>query len=367
MTEEDPESIDTRKLQIVGGSTYALSLPKAWVEDLGLEKGDELHLRVRPEGDILVEPRGDLRPQCPELVLETTTADEARLVRQLTGLYMSGVRLLRVRPPHGVTRGVRRATQEACQRLKGLQLVEETDDQLVVQDLEDPHELDMARSLRMMHLHAQRMLEEARTVVASPSDASLGPEMERCEAELDRLLILLIKHHNLQLQDRSYGRTGGFRPEESLYVILVAQYLERVGDYADRVAKAGLTLDPSGSGAVNRELAQDAEEASTLVERAFEAFIQDREDQANAVVEDALDFVERVRCAGPERIDRRRSSDPDAEKIRALFTLSEAVERIALYGKSLAEFSIDKALGRSPQVSPEPSQKGDGARLHQVP
>ena len=47
---------ETRKLQITGGSTYVLSLPKKWVTQSGLEKGSPLLVRQQEDGALTILP-----------------------------------------------------------------------------------------------------------------------------------------------------------------------------------------------------------------------------------------------------------------------------------------------------------------------
>ena len=44
---------ETRKIQYTGGSSYIVSLPKKWVQDLGLKQGD--HVLIRREGNSLLQ------------------------------------------------------------------------------------------------------------------------------------------------------------------------------------------------------------------------------------------------------------------------------------------------------------------------
>ena len=39
---------ETRKLQYTGGSSYIVSLPKKWIQDLGLKQGDHVHIVRNP-------------------------------------------------------------------------------------------------------------------------------------------------------------------------------------------------------------------------------------------------------------------------------------------------------------------------------
>ncbi|MDA1168377.1 MAG: AbrB/MazE/SpoVT family DNA-binding domain-containing protein, partial [archaeon] len=45
-----------RKLQVTGGSTVIVSLPKSWVEQNKLSKGDVVNLHEMQSGDLKISP-----------------------------------------------------------------------------------------------------------------------------------------------------------------------------------------------------------------------------------------------------------------------------------------------------------------------
>ena len=45
---------ETRKVQVTGGSTYIISLPKSWAESSKIQKGDSLTLWPRDDGHLIV-------------------------------------------------------------------------------------------------------------------------------------------------------------------------------------------------------------------------------------------------------------------------------------------------------------------------
>src|SRR5207249_994348 len=48
--------MEGRKLQLTGGSTYVVSLPKRWVLDAGLKAGDTVFLETEGDGAVSVRP-----------------------------------------------------------------------------------------------------------------------------------------------------------------------------------------------------------------------------------------------------------------------------------------------------------------------
>ena len=49
--------MERRKLQLTGGLTITVSLPKKWVDEVGLERGAEVVLVPQSNGTLLVDPR----------------------------------------------------------------------------------------------------------------------------------------------------------------------------------------------------------------------------------------------------------------------------------------------------------------------
>ena len=47
-------SSEVRKIQLTGGSTYTVSLPKKWIIEHGLEARDQIRIEWRPSGALRV-------------------------------------------------------------------------------------------------------------------------------------------------------------------------------------------------------------------------------------------------------------------------------------------------------------------------
>ena len=52
----DDKNIEHRNLQISGGSTYVISLPKKWIERLNLKNGDSMKIVNNPNYSITLLP-----------------------------------------------------------------------------------------------------------------------------------------------------------------------------------------------------------------------------------------------------------------------------------------------------------------------
>jgi phosphate uptake regulator len=48
--------MERRKVQLVGGNTFMVSLPKKWADRIGLKKQDEIEIEEQPDGALWLSP-----------------------------------------------------------------------------------------------------------------------------------------------------------------------------------------------------------------------------------------------------------------------------------------------------------------------
>ncbi|MFW9972499.1 MAG: AbrB/MazE/SpoVT family DNA-binding domain-containing protein, partial [Candidatus Odinarchaeota archaeon] len=84
-------SIETRKVQKTGGSSYIISLPKVWIDKHGVKKNDTLGILSQPDGNLLITPQIDNEKaiKTKEIIIEEYK-DENYLFRILIGTYIMG-------------------------------------------------------------------------------------------------------------------------------------------------------------------------------------------------------------------------------------------------------------------------------------
>ena len=90
---------ETRKLQITGGSTYVISLPKKWVTQNRLEKGSPLLIRQEENGSLEVLPPEIARPEKSEEALITVGPEDNsdEIIRKTVSVYLLGYNIIHIR------------------------------------------------------------------------------------------------------------------------------------------------------------------------------------------------------------------------------------------------------------------------------
>ncbi|HTW39978.1 MAG TPA: phosphate uptake regulator PhoU [Thermoplasmata archaeon] len=331
--------MEGRKLQLAGGSTYLVSLPKRWVTGAGLKAGDTLFVDTEIDGSVSVRSRAGEKPTARRKIF-TEKGVEARehLLRKLIGAYVSGFGLIEVRFPPDRGPFVRRVAREFCRLVIGPEVIEESRNSIVIQDLSDATELSSEKCLRRMHLTVRAMLDDA-VLALKKSDGALAHDVALRDQDVDRLYWMVAKQYHLvhslpsQTPDVSGIRAvHGHR--------LVAKLLERIGDHAQRIAETypiiadGKTLDP--------KLAKEIEEAEAsaveILDRAFQSLVTGDIDAANEAIDSRVHHQKLIDALS-HRVATRRG-----EELLALGTVVNSLGRAASYSADIAEQAINLAV-----------------------
>src|SRR5436309_1209920 len=159
--------MEGRKLQLTGGSTYVVSLPKRWVLDAGLKAGDTVFLETDRDGAVSVRPRpADKVPMRRRLFEEKGEERRDHLLRKLIGAYIGGFSFIEIRFPSEMAPFVRKVAREFSHMVIGPEVIEESRNAVVIQDLSDTAELSADKCLRRMHLIVRAMHEDALEALA---------------------------------------------------------------------------------------------------------------------------------------------------------------------------------------------------------
>src|SRR6476469_4917691 len=84
---------DIRKIQFTGRSTYILSLPKKWIEEMNLKAGDHVSISRGSNNSLCITPEQEKRLQDSTNEVSTQVLiDEGpnTLKRKIVSMYLSG-------------------------------------------------------------------------------------------------------------------------------------------------------------------------------------------------------------------------------------------------------------------------------------
>ncbi|MDV2482070.1 phosphate uptake regulator PhoU [Methanoculleus sp. Wushi-C6] len=333
--------MEIRKVQITGGSSYIVSLPKQWIKSANIQKNDPVGLIVQPDGSLLITPKIDGEAVRRTRVFEVgATTDRTYLLRLLVGAYITGFTAIRIESKGRLPPFVLQLVREFTQMAIGQEVVGETDSSITIKDLLNPAEMPFENTIKRMHVLARGMQQDAVAAVRG-RDAALARSVIDRDTEVDRLHWLVARQDNLILTDTTLSRRMGIPVNQAAYYFQVSRIIERIADHATRVAYNALILiefDP------DPETLDLIDAASTLSLEIFtwsmEAFHTGDLKKANATLQKVRDLEERTREINT------RALQSEAVAAIPVGQIADSIRRIGEYSGDICENVINHIVGQ---------------------
>src|SRR5437016_3818023 len=336
--------MEGRKLQLTGGSTYVVSLPKRWVLDAGLKAGDTVFLETEGDGAVSVRPRpAEKVPMRRRLFEEKGEERRDHLLRKLIGAYIGGFSFIEIRFPSEMAPFVRKVARDFSRMVIGPEVIEESRNAVVIQDLSDTAELSAEKCLRRMHLIVRAMHEDALEALRT-RDETLARDVAQRDQDVDRLYWMVAKQYNVAHTPGAASRDAGEKTELHNYR-LIAKLFERIGDHAERIARTYPVFAEHGlEPRLLKELDAARDSALAILDKAVFAPPTAAIASANEAVDD-LDRHQKLIDGLSHHVASKKG-----EELLALAAIVDSLARSANYATDIAEIAIDYAVSKGAET-----------------
>jgi phosphate uptake regulator len=330
----------TRKIQLSGGSTYIISLPKDWIEELKIKVGENITIVKNSNQSLTLFPREQEDKKNTIAVIYSSQKDSGDSVkRKIIAAYLAGYKTIQIK-----TKGMKissehsRSVRELIRlSMIGTEIVESNSEAMTIQILTRLPELSFETALKRMYLMATNMvkesiesLEEADT---SHADAviNMDDEVDRFGLYMRRNLVLAVGNENI-LRDM-----GLKRPSDCLEYRTIVSKIERIGDHASLIAKRIKFIEEKIDPKIIIKIKKLSEKALEVFEEAITA-VQNHDFQKG---ENVAEKVSKVIEEEKEIMSKIKEGEKNATVIK--FVL-EDLRRIAEYSSDIAEVAIDENI-----------------------
>jgi len=289
--------METRKIQIAGGTTYTVSLPKEWASEQELEAGARVRVHPYEDGSLLVQTAGHAEPEREPLQLAPTDGSVDTLRRQVWAAYETGREAIEV-TGDSVSAADQRALRDVASSLLGVDVVQRSDDGVVYRSLLDASTVSLEQSLRQLQFVADSALGDA---VSTLVDEEVGTHgIEDRAAEAGRLAALVGRQFARSLDDPAVLDDLGVERTTLFDYHAAATELERIVEHATTVGTVVQRQRTSVPEDVAETLTATVDEARDGVERSMNVLLDDGTAQTAC---DVFDDCDRVDVARFDRLD----------------------------------------------------------------
>ncbi len=332
-------NIETRKVQQTGGSSFIVSLPKPWIVKYGIEKNDSVGIISQPDGNLLITPKID-----SEDVLKSKEiiADEYKdynfLFRVLIGAYIMGYSRITIKSSKKFDPAIRDCIMSFKQIAIGPEIIEETNNYIVMKDLLNPKELPFASSIKRMYILVEGMHNDAINALKK-KDKEMAEDVIKRDNEVDRQHWLVARQSNIILKDIILSQKMGIKFEDANHFQSMSRFLERIGDHAVKIAKNVIKIiDKKIDDEIIEKIANISALSLELLNMSLEAWLQKDISIANDNIEAIAKLTDDC-----EKIN----TDGDHIDVGAYIAISyivESIRRTGEYSTDISEIIINSLV-----------------------
>ena len=230
-----PGDVDVRKVQLTGGSTYTLSLPKPWVDEMSLRPRDGVRVDWRPSGALRLSPINMLDKQEKRINIDAGGLPKDSLHDHLMGVYLSGADSIKIRFPSGDERIYRKQIRRFLRNTRGFEIMNESESSIELICLISAAEMPLNASINRMYLQLTSLVRDIVSVFEG-DDIELLNDAEERESEVDALLYLVDRQVCIALDSHLVATSLKTGRNQAVEHSNLAQSLERMMDHALHMA-----------------------------------------------------------------------------------------------------------------------------------
>jgi len=328
-----------RRIQITGGASYMITLPKDWAEASGLKKNEKIGLEIQPSGDLLLIPRKEQGPtkRVAKIIDVSEGIPGDFLYRKLIGAYISGHSMIEVKSNSSISNEVSRITFSFTQASIGLEVIEEDNSHILIKDLMDHTEIMPSKNIERIGVIVQKMISDV-FESASTGNMSLLEGMESRDQEVDRIHWLISRQSNIYQKNPALCSKAGVELHRLTKHLSVSRIVERIGDHVVLVSEDLISLSKDNKAEnVDKVLKEIGLDILELVKKSITAWLNQDMNLAERCIERGEVMIKKMKKAFSVK-----ETDLEVGSAKSLIALSS--KRIAEYCIDISELTINAAM-----------------------
>lgn len=221
--------IHKRKIQLIAGSTYSVTLPKDWIRKNNLKEKKELTLFEKSDRTLLLSADSAAEHKLSDITLNCE--DYAHNIDQvMLSAYYIGVENIHIKAKDEIPKDIKSKIRSIITNMSGTEITHEEKNSIEIKVFLDKSKVDVMQVLFRVGL----ILDSSLSVLL---DKPSLKEIELNEDEIDRLYHLITRVISLSLIDSNILRSSKIENVSSIpSLFLISKRLENFGDHLNTIA-----------------------------------------------------------------------------------------------------------------------------------
>ncbi|MGC8566788.1 MAG: PhoU domain-containing protein [Caldisphaera sp.] len=235
MTEvNQKENVLLRKVQITGGSTYIISIPKEWAKKLSIDKGEDILMEMLNDGSIkLYNPKIKEeynKKKIKEIDIDPRLLDSA-IIMEIISAYLAGYNSIKLIFSPFISERVENIVNTVRNKVVGLDIIEQTENSILLQVVVDLTLISVKQAANTMIKMLKTMTDDFINSITNKDVETLSSIIKRDDV-IDKLYLYISKQINLALQGSVRTEDLGMKDlKETVNIYTTIKSIERIADH----------------------------------------------------------------------------------------------------------------------------------------
>ena len=235
--------LEQRRLQKLGYSTLMVSLPRDWVTQMNLKRGDTVNITSDDQGKLIIHPSLAMLKTKSRCIIHAQKVDEKLLGRLIIGAYIVGHETIEIRTTRTeFSREQMDNVRKTLNELIGVGIVSEEMNKVVVQSFLDSSKFPIDGLISRLNLIVDSMRDLAIKALIEEKQ-EYAKQVLDMDVEADKVYFLATRQLLQAVEDKGLAQKVGL--EDARNIIgdrIVIKALEEAGDYAQIIARGVMKI-----------------------------------------------------------------------------------------------------------------------------
>ena len=334
--------MESRKVQLSGGTTYTISLPKSWAQEHSIEAGSTLSLYPNGDGSLLIETKRDRSVENRTTTVDVSTDSDDAIRQRIRAFHAVGSDEVTLLDRAGHLTDRRSVVERSLAGLSGFEMMEAGDSRIRLTNLIDADNVDVRKSALRLRLVVLGMHRDAVTAVLN-DDETLARRVIDREREADKLFAMVTRHFRRALSDLQEVEKLDSSRDELFEYYYMSRQLERIADHAEKISQFTLDPDVSVPAEVGEQIDALASHSRQVIDTAADVVL------ADGGFEGALDAIterDELRTES-QHLDKELYAHEELAEAYVVGLILDSIRRTAEYGANIAEIGIEQVARKS--------------------
>lgn len=331
--------METRKIYLTGGSTYVVSLPKKWVKNAGLKRGDSVVVTAQ-EGSVIIEP-GSVERGMAEIEIKTSQVPSTEaLERLIIAYYLVGYDTIKVKLEQQNVLEYKEGIRKILDFLIGVEIVEDIGDSITIEIFLDHQKIQTTQVLKRIYLINKSMLADMIKAFEN-KDTRLAEDIILREREIDRLYFLVVRQLKSAVRYQQVAEKLGITHQgDTLGYRIVVKSFERIADHIENIVKSYIQLSEIEREPKVEEFLQLAPKVLDIYETASAALFN----RDVGIVEEVFNGLGEIEKLHSKVLNQLFQRKINVQSSLLQKTMLDSISRISRYSADIAEIAINMSV-----------------------